>query len=1133
MLHLILGRAGSGKTLRVRSLLAEQACAGADGLVLLVPEQYSFESERAMLRLTGPQNAARVEVLSFTRLTAQLFKEYGGIAGERIDDAGRIAAMGRALSSLADQLVVYRRFANSTEFTLSALEAVRELKLCAIPPRQLMEASAKAGQPDLQAKGRELALIAMAYDAQVARHCVNSEDDLTRLCDLLEEHHHFAGKTVVLDSFKGFTGQQKKVLERIIAQAKEVFITLCTDSLEEKEGGLGLFSNIKATARQLIDMARRHGVKVAAPEKLGEPRRFACKELSLLEQGLSGRLAQPVSGQTEFVTLCAAQTPYEEADYVARTIARLVREEGLRYREVAVIARSAEDYRGIIDAAFERYHIPCFMDRRKPLDYQPLMQFVTRALNIALYRFRSDDLFACLKTGLWGLTVEEISLLENYTFVWGITGELWLVEWKSNPDGIGEGFSDSARERLVRINELRKRVTEPLAWFSDKLQSVSSAKEMARAVYLLLERVGAAEALRDMANGLEKALQPDEADVQRRTWDFLMHTLDQLAEFLEGEECSPAGFQKFYTLLISAQDLGSIPQGVDEVSFGSAERMRPAEPRVVFLIGANEGVFPAAPGRQGLFTESQRRRLAELGVELGDECEQQVVEEKFLCYTCLCAASKRVYLSYHRCSAAGEGKNESELVRRVKQIFPQTSVRQAGAYLYASNPEKRLAPAEALTPAKELMAKLCREESVFSASLKAALERQPSAAGFLAGLEAVVSGKPASLEPERAKKLFGQRMALSPTGVEVFHKCRFSYFCKYGMRARPLRSASLDVSEKGTLVHYCLEMLLEEYGSQGLSHIPTEELQRKIHELIDGYVVQAMGGWEDKTARFRFLIHRIEVMLGSLVEHLAEELGQSEFITRACEVTVGLGDCQIDPVELTLPSGGSIRVNCIIDRLDTYEKDGVTYYRVVDYKTGTRTFRLDDVMCGLGLQMLLYLHAAEHGGERLLGKNRCPAGVLYMPAKRASVRADGDGGGEEDRQEDLRKCLKMRGVLLDNELTLRAMEPDGRGIFIPAAFTSSGKVDMRVSRVASLAFFGQMSRRLDKLLVEMGECLHSGDIAADPLDSSPGSACQYCDYHAVCPLDESAPHKRVPSLGKERTKAIFEGRGEESDETDR
>ena len=1121
MLHLLLGRAGSGKSHWIRDFMASRAREGKRDMVLLVPEQFSFESERALLRRLHTSPAGQIEVLSFSRLATRVFQQVGGFAGRQLDDAGRIILMGMATDEVRDRLQVYSRISATAGFAGEMLGAVREWQQCAISPQMLSQVASRLEEGVLRRKLEDLSLLYGAYTALVAESYVDPAGELNRLYETLLKIPYFEGKTVAIDSFKGFTGQQMRILERIIATAQDTYVSLCCDTIHDRQQGMGLFSNVIAAARKLMAMADRHGVALAAPQILRDSPRFHDPALKALEENLYSPEAVPWTVATGRVTVTAAQTRYDEADCVARTIRRLVREEGLRYREIAVIARNEEDYSGILESAFGRYEIPCFLDRRVPVVYQPLMRYLLSAFAAVRQNFETGHILASLKTGLAGLSLDEISMVENYALVWDINHGRWHKEWSSNPDGATDRFGPAQVERLGQLNQLRRQIIQPLSRFSQTVKSAHTPRELAGAAYALLEDVQAGQALRQLGERLEAQGREEEASLQYRTWDLCMTMLGQIESMLRGHSLDFSRFCDLFERMAGVLDLGSVPQGIDEVSVGAAERMRPAQPKVVFLLGCNEGVFPASPGEGGLLSDAERARLIELEVPVTDRCESAVVEEKYLAYASVCAASERIYLSYCRKSPGGEAMAPSELVRQIIHILPGCVQRQEDEYSAAQDAARALEPVEAPLPAVEYTARLWRSPGVLLSSLQSALAREEATAPSLRALAGMAEGEALHVEPMTARELYGQDLNPSASGVEDYHRCRFYYFCKHGLRLRTLRTAGLDVSRKGILVHFVLEQLLTQYGSKGLARLSDEERKGQIHRLVEDYVERVMGGYEDKSSRFRFLMRRIEVLLDTLVEHLSRELAQSQFVTAACELRVDESPQGVRPIRIDLASGGSIRVGGIIDRLDIYRQDDVTYFRVVDYKTGSQSYVLEDVCEGLGLQMLLYLFAVEENGAPAFGDHLRPAGVLYMPAKRVSAAAD--GLDERDAAQKLDQALAMNGILLDDERSLRAMEPDGRGLFIPAVYTASGKLDARRSSVASLAFFGRLRRHIDDTLRAMGEGLHSGVIAPNPLDGLSSDACRYCDFGPACPLEPGEGHRKVQKLSAAQKKMMYEG----------
>ena len=394
MLHLLLGRAGSGKSHWVRDLLVGRAKEGKRDMVLLVPEQFSFESERALLRRLHASPAGQIEVLSFRRLATRVFQLAGGIAGRHLDDAGRIILMGMATDAVRDRLQVYSRLSASSGFAGEMLNAVNEWRQCSISPEMLSQAATRLEEGTLRRKLEDLSLLYGAYHALVQKSYVDPADELDRLHDKLLDYPYFHGKVVAVDSFKGFTGQQMKILEHMIATTQDTYVTLCCDSLSDRQDGMGLFSNVIATAQKLMAMADRHAVEIAAPILLKESPRFTSPALKALEENLYSPETLPFEEPTDRVVVTAAQTRYDEADYAARAIRRLVREEGLRYREIAVISRNEEDYSSILESAFARYEIPCFLDRRVPVVYQPLMRFLLSAFSAVEKNFDTDSILS-------------------------------------------------------------------------------------------------------------------------------------------------------------------------------------------------------------------------------------------------------------------------------------------------------------------------------------------------------------------------------------------------------------------------------------------------------------------------------------------------------------------------------------------------------------------------------------------------------------------------------------------------------------------------------------------------------------------------------------------------------------------
>ena len=1124
MLQLITGGSGCGKTYYIRRQLCELAREGKRP-VLIVPEQYSFESERVMLSMLGAKDARNVQVYSFTRLADDVARRAGGSAGRRLDDCGRVAAMGLALSALSGHLSYYKG-RRSTHFIEHLLDAVKEFKLCALEPEELYTAALRAGGR-LKEKLSELALIYGAYNAVTAhaapdRHTemhrllagsglfdslpeqppLDPMDDLDRLYEQLGEVRFFDGLTVYIDSFRGYTGQELRVLSRIMRQAELCAVTIGlerTDDPSEKESGL--FATARLTAEQLRRIASDCGCGILPEITLTARHRFVSEPLELLENSLfrreEDRLVYP--DPTDSVTLYEASDRHDELEYCARECRRLVREEGYRCRDIAIIARSEDTYAAIAADALERQQLPCFADLRADASGSALMRFVMAALESAQGGMRTADVLRCLKTGMVdGIRPSDIALAENYCFVWNVPRGGWEQPFEQNPDGMGARDGKDTAARLERINTVRERMCSLILPLREALHS-GRADRMAAAVFELVENSGAARSLERLSIGLTQT----EAAELPQLWELLVSILEQLAAILGTGSVRGEDFIAYLELMIKRADVGHIPHGLDEITFGGADRLRVNAPRAVFVVGALEGEFPAVPGSAGVFTDDERRRLREeLGVQVAQTADAKLLEERLLVYNALSAAGERLYITWPA-AAGGELAHRSDFIDEVLACVPECRV------LRHSDD---IAPGQAGSAAAvfELLARKLGSGSPDAVSYAEALRRREDWRDRVAAVYETRSGdNPAPLGQESARRLFGSEMTLSASRAETFHQCRYRFFCRYGLGIKPLRRAELDGMEYGTVAHYVLEHIFSSQPDMSALASDPAGVSRNVAALIEEYLLSELGGEKGKTDGFLYRLRAMRGSLTALVVNLAGELSRSEFRPVAYELAIGKG-CAVEPEPVTVPDGITGTVTGSIDRVDEYESDGRRYLRVIDYKTGRKTFRLSDVLAGLNMQMIIYLSELCGGGE-----NAEPAGLLYCPA--FSGFCDGDRDTDEAKLTlEREKSLRRGGIIVEPEECMpagrpaeegdlpvsRAMEQGLGGRYIPVTLLKSGKNAGMLSRqagnsVIDSAQFGLVGRYVRHRLSRMLETVEQGDLPPDPV-STGFSLCEKCDYYAVC-----------------------------------
>ncbi len=1083
VLELILGRSGFGKTREATERIAAAAQNGDRVCIMLVPEQASFETERALVRRLGDAEAAKVQVLSFTRMCETLMKSR---ALRPLSNGAKIMLMSRAVAETADRLTLYAGVKRA-DTVAALLEVAAECQQSSIAPSQLAEAAEKLSPGTLRQKTEELSLLLETYDALTAHVGCDPQESLTQLAAWLSETRALSGAIVVVDGFAGFTAPELQVLKALMAQADSLTVTLCTDRPTDDSDGMDRFSSVMETVRRLMRAADEAGTSVARHKLLMTPHRFRNETLAALE-ATAFTSEQWEVAPSDAVTLVHCDDIYEECHFVAQTIRRLIRTEGRRAREFAVVARDLKAYLGVIDVAFEQAQIPFYLDRRAPIAGEGLVAAVMTALGIAIDGFRSESLLRLMKTGLLGFSTTAAANLENYVYIWNITGAQFKAPWKAHPRGFASTMEAKDERALDYLNRLRLRLVRPLLKLTDALSEPLSGEAFATAVYRYITEARLDRATARQIKRLHRGGEPALAEHTEQVWRALMALLDDMANVLGEERLDAAQLTELLRASAVGTDIGTIPQMLDAVQIGAADRIRFAEPTTVFVIGANEGIFPSLPPSNGLLSDRDRRLLFEAGVELRDDREHHTMNERFLAYTAVSAASERLYVSYLLQTPDGERGELSAIGQTIKAHLPiedsVSAIAEDGADI------------ETIDRAFERMADGFRARTPLSRGLYALLWEDESLRGRLRQMTRMAEEQPIRFEDEEtAKRFFGERMVLSASRVERYHQCRFAYYCQYGLKALPRRSAELGAIEFGTLTHYVMENTLPVYLQEGLDTIRKARCFEDAKAQSERYVEERMGGMADKPARFAYLLGRLQGVCGNFLWQAVKELSQSRFVPVDYELELGYGEDAVEPMVLRLPDGAEIAMIGQIDRVDLYDQGDRRFVRVIDYKTGSKQFRLEDVVEGINLQMLIYMMTLWRNGADRYGE--ClPAGLLYMPSKTPMIKAE-EGLEGEALELKQRKKMRMNGLLLDDEQVLRAMEPGVQGIFIPATMKKDGTLS-KSSSVATLAQFGALGRRAEKLLSDMAKTLRQGDIDALPFVTASNDPCRYCDYRAVC-----------------------------------
>ena len=1079
MLRLILGRAGTGKTGLIIDEIRARVAAHQGKNILIVPEQYSHEAERELLRACGDECSLYAEVLSFSRLAHTVARELGGAGRVYADKGARALQMALALDKAAAGLTVYGPVRRQPEVITALLAALDEFRYGCVDSDQLRAAAARCGGA-LAAKLMDLSLL---KDTLAAVESQGALDPLSRL-DLLREQigrsELLQDAHIYIDGFTDFTVQQQRLIRELWLRGEVTVCLSCNDLHDQSEE----FALTARTARALSRMANEDSIPASiltVPTLRGE------SPLRILEERLfvySDEIFDPAGA----IRLAAAENISEECELAAGEVLRLVREEGCRWREIAIAVRDFGSYESVLRSCFQRHGIPLYLSERRDLLQKPLPCLISAAYAVIGGGWRAEDMFAYLRTGLANINREDCDQLENYVLLWDIRGSAWLQKepWRQHPLGYNQSYDEAAEEQLRQLDGLRRAAAAPLAALQERSRAAHTARAHCEAMAAFWEELALCQRLEQRAEELRCRGEEQSAAEALQLWELTVTALEQCAAVLGDTPMETEEFIRLFRLLLSQYDVGTIPVAVDRLIAGDFDRMRRRRLKHLLILGATDERIPWLPPAASLFTGAERETLQALSLTV--ESEDDRLDREFnLLYHVLTLPSESLYISRPLTSPSGTETRASFLTERCTRLFGLQE-------LPGNVAEARSASVNGVF---ELAAAGNREAAeALDETRQAQLERLRNAAGLSRG----------RLSQESVRALYNEETWLTASRIDTFAGCKFQYFLRYGLRARLRESAGFDPPALGTFMHYILENVSRSAaGRGGFAALTDAEIRSLTARYVDEYIHRELEDFREKSPRFIYLFRRMRATVEKIVLDTAGELRRSDFTPLDFELDFSRTP-DLPPIRLG-DGETALRLTGVVDRVDGWEKDGKLYLRVVDYKTGHKEFSLSDVWYGMGLQMLLYLFALEQNGGQHYGKEIIPAGVLYVPARDVLLSADSRPSDAEILKEKSRN-LRRSGLVLDDEAVLNAMEHGEDGfLYLPIKLNRAG--ERSGEALASAQQLGQLSAHLEELLRNMAAELRRGSIQADPwYRSESESLCLHCSYYDACHFDENRDQPR-------------------------
>ncbi len=1084
MISFILGEAGSGKSSFIIDKIKSQADSNKD-IYVIIPEQFSFEYERKLYIDFGSKIFNRINVLSFTTLAKMIFDKFGNRTGEYADDNTKTVLMYLAMQQINKNksLTYFVKQADNRSFITEALGIVADLRRASVTP-DVFSAKLLSVDDKVREKAYDLSVIYSTYDKIMSeKGYKDSLSDITEAAASANMNDFFNNSIFFVDSFESFSPDQMEMLDIVISEADDLYISLNTADLNADE--FSLFATINNTYKQVKGIAVKYN-KNYQNIFMDKIYRFKNKALEQLSRSIFRKNVYVTDG-SRYVKITEAKDLYQESDFVCSYIKHLVQNDGYKYSDISIASRQLSDYELILKAAMERYEIPYFIDTEKSVMHTSIVLLIIALLEmIDSKKISSEVLFRYAKTQLTEVSITDIALLENYAYKWNIDGDMWNQEFTA------KGGEDP--ENIEYIENIRKTLLEPIFNLKEKCYDKSCA-DICRYIYEFLESAKVTDSLTELIKLYSQSDMTDMSSELNRLWNSIMDIFDVISSVLGDQKLSLTVFRELFGLILKQNSFLEPPQKIDIVSVVSAEKARLNNPKVTFIMGANEGILPYAVKPSGILSDVDKDAFMEAGIDLSKNTKRLLTDERFTVYKILSFASERVFLTYSLSDSMGGARYPSYILSQIQHMFTDNIRNIASGYdiLFYSPTVKS---------AYYNYVQSYFDNSEKSVSLRQAIMKNPEYAAKINFLDSLTPDMDHKItDKSLMKKLMSDRLNISATSFQEYNLCHFKYYCHYALNIKARTQKQINMLELGNLVHMCLENILSQCRSrEEFISLSDEEILKKIDRFSNEYKENNLGGDFGKNARINAQFKKLAEDTLPLINHLKDELAQSKFMPIKYELEIS-GKNGVKPLTIRTDDGIEIILNGKIDRVDMYEENGEKFIRIVDYKTGNQVFNLTNILFGIDMQLLLYLFTVTGKGSPF--GDTVPAGILYMPSGKISLeRARGD---KQDKSEYLNKYYHMSGVLLKESDVLYAMEENIEGIFIPAKLTAEARkkgtfiLDKTKTSCLTRVQFERLREHANRLIKSMADDLYNGDISAVPLNYDKNKdVCSYCDYWDIC-----------------------------------
>ena len=1068
-LHLICGRSHSGKSTYISDKIA-QLISQNKKVVILVPEQFNHIAEKRLLKKVGFILDDSIEITSFNRLAMRTRDMAGDMRDSIITPTGKSIIMTSAIEQC--ELQYFKSVCEQPGFTDTCINCISEFKKYGVDTAAINDVINKIDNEVLKYKLSDLCKIYDCYEKLMLNNYIDTDDILNILNELLEQNDFYKDTVFFLDEFSTFIPQEEKIISQLIKKSKDVYVTLCMDKDLTKD----LFIPTVTTYNKLVDLCRENHFEIEDTLWLDNTY-YSSDLVSFAEKNLFSYPTKTYLQDTNSIKLVKAQNPYSEVDNAARHILNLVKD-GLRFNDICIICSDINRYNNIFKNVFKEYNIPYFIDEKTPVLKHQIVMFVISIIDVYLNNYSYESIFNFIKSGFADVDAVSVALLDNFILKTNVSKNTWFDDdrWQT----IIQNY-EASEKTINKITEIRNNIILPLGEFHNKIKGRNSAKYLIECLYDYLCKIKLSDTIDKYIYKFEKNNDIVRQKEYEAVWNILINVFEELHCVLGDKTLNVKLLKKYLYVALHQQSIGIIPTSVDEVIIGDIARTRTDKVKALVVIGANEGVFPVPSKDSGIISDNDKKLLSWQNINLSTTSSLQSFYNQFLIYRVFSMPDESIYVSYASADSNYNTLAPSFSVERIKKIFGINAINDSfedidNPDIITSSDVNYVHLATVMKNAKKGVSHIKEWDAVYNYLICNKKESIDKINSFIQHTNPIkpISADNVGINPDS--------MYTTISRLQQYKACHYSYFLTYMLNLTEKPQPKLKSLDLGTIVHDILEKICVGMADDNVTFktANTKYFENKVDAYLNEYILQLGTKFSQLSSRELYSVKRLKNALVLCFEMIKKQIVSSKFEPMGYEIK--FDDNNIGCIDIKLKSGKVLKITGKIDRADKYSTDKNNFIRVIDYKTGNKTFNLTDIVNGLDIQLMVYLNALVDGDSK-----NTYGGAFFFNLDDVLITSKSNMTDEEISKK-VDTSLKLKGILADNDEVLNAFDE----LTLKNA-KNKGTLDQ----------FRKMSVYLKKLVADLWDEICKGNIVPNPYKHGNKSPCNYCPYSSVCRINSA------------------------------